>query len=173
MWVHWKRKKMRFTHKEKRIALTVIKDCVSKCTKIKVRKLRGLVKKKDGTWRFCIDYRQLNSITVKNKYPLPIVDEPKGAKWFTKLDMRLGYHQVRMLPEDEHKTAFKTHHGHWEIKVMPFGLTNAPATFQQIMNTIFAPWLSKCVLVFVDDILVYSPTLEDHVTQLQQVFSIL
>lgn len=79
-----------------------------------------LVKKKDGTWRFCVDYRLLNSITVKNKYPLPIVDELldelKGACWFTKLDMRLGYHQIRVMPQDEQKTAFKTHHGHWELR---------------------------------------------------------
>ena len=217
---------MRFNHKEKRITLAGVKDCTSKCTKLQVRKLQGLikkggvahlvqlslmqpnatpptaippqlqellqqhahlfndpttlpparafdhqitlilgaqpvnvkpyryaptqkdeierqvkemlangviqpstslyaspvllVKKKDGPWRFCIDYRNLNSITVKNKYPLPIVDELldelKGSQWFTKLDMRSGYHQVRMSLEDEHKTAFKTHHGHWEFK---------------------------------------------------------
>lgn len=101
------------------------------------------------------------------------MDELGGAKWFSKLDMSSGYHQIRVQPEDEHKMEFKTHHGHWEFKVMPFGLTNAPTTFQAAMNTIFAPLLRKGVLIFMDDILVYSPTLEQHLILLQQVFQTL
>lgn len=136
-----------------------------------------LVRKKDGTWRFCVDYKHLNAQTVKNKHPMPIVkeliDELAGAQWFSKLDFRAGYHQIYINPDDTHKTAFRTHSGLYEFLVMPFGLTNAPATFQGIMNLVFAPLLRKGILVFMDDILIYAKTLPEHLELLQQVFQIL
>lgn len=136
-----------------------------------------LAKKKDGTWHFCVDYRHLNAITVKNKYPLPIIDELldelHGASWFTILDLRAGYHQFRLCEADEMKTAFQTHHGHFEFRVKPYGLCNAPATFQSAMNEILGPLLRKSVLVFIDDILIYSPDLATHVKHVEEVFQLL
>ena len=131
------------------------------------------VAKKDGSLRMCIDFRELNNICVKDHYPLPrtdeLLDQLHGAQWFSKLDLRSGYHQVRVANQDIQKTAFMTRYGLYEFTVMPFGLTSAPATFMRLMQDIFVDFLDKGVIIYLDDILVYAKTREEHDRLLQQV----
>jgi hypothetical protein len=128
------------------------------------------VKKKDNSLRLCVDYRPLNAVTIKNKYPLPCIeilfDQLARAKVFSKIDLRSGYHQIKIEPRDIPKTAFLTRYGLYEYLVMSFGLTNAPAYFMYLMNSVFMPKLDKFIVVFIDDILIYSKTEEDHVDNL-------
>ena len=135
------------------------------------------VKKKNGSLRLCIDYRQLNKVTIRNQYPLPriddLFDQLKGAKVFSKIDLRSGYHQLKVRREDVPKTAFRTRYGHYEFLVMPFGLTNTPTAFMDLMNRVFGPYLDKFVIVFIDDILVYLNSKEEHAKHLRIVLQTL
>ncbi|GJT26640.1 putative reverse transcriptase domain-containing protein [Tanacetum coccineum] len=135
------------------------------------------VKKKDGSFRMCIDYRELNKLTVKNRYPLPriddLFDQLQGSSVYSKIDLRSGYHQLRVREEDILKTAFRTRYGHYEFQVMSFGLTNAPAVFMDLMNRVCKPYLDKFVIVFIDDILIYSKNKQEHEEHLKLILELL
>ncbi|GJR14087.1 putative reverse transcriptase domain-containing protein [Tanacetum coccineum] len=135
------------------------------------------VKKKDGSFRMCIDYRELNKLTVKNRYPLPriddLFDQLQGSSIYSKIDLRSGYHQLRVREQDIPKTAFRTRYGHYEFQVMPFGLTNAPAVFMDLMNRVCKPYLDKFVIVFIDDILIYSKDKKENEEYLKAILELL
>ncbi|GJT43686.1 putative reverse transcriptase domain-containing protein [Tanacetum coccineum] len=135
------------------------------------------VKKKDGSFRMCIDYRELNKLTIKNRYPLPriddLFDQLQGLSVYSKIDLRSGYHQLRVREEDIPKTAFRMRYGHYEFQVMPFGLTNAPAVFIDLMNRVCKPYLDKFVIIFIDDILIYSHNEEEHANHLRVILELL
>ena len=134
-------------------------------------------KKKDKTLRLCIDYKQLNRVTIKNRYPLSriddLFDQLRGVRVYSKIDLHTGYHQMRVRKTDIPKTAFKTRYGHFEFTLMPFGLTNAPTTFMDLMHRVFQPYVDQFVVVFVDDILIYSQSEREHEYHLRIVLQLL
>nr|GEZ10263.1 putative reverse transcriptase domain-containing protein [Tanacetum cinerariifolium] len=133
--------------------------------------------KKDGSFRMCIDYRELNKLTIKNRYPLPriddLFDQLQGSRYLSKIDLRSGYHQLRVREEDIHRTVFRMRYGHFEFTVMPFGLTNAPVVFMDLMNRVCRPYLDNFVIVFIDDILIYSKSTEEHEVHLKLILELL
>ena len=134
-------------------------------------------KKNDKTLRLCIDYRQLNRVTIKNWYPLPkiddLFDQLRGARVYSKIDLRTGYHQLRVRETDIPKTTFRTRYGHFKFTMMPFRLTNAPEAFMDLMHRVFQPYLDRFVVVFVDDILIYSQSKKEHEDHLRIVLQVL
>ncbi|GJU49413.1 putative reverse transcriptase domain-containing protein, partial [Tanacetum coccineum] len=136
-----------------------------------------LVKKKNGSFRMCIDYRELNKLTVKNRYPLSriddLFDQLQGSRVYYKIDLRSGYHQLRVREEDISKTTFRTRYSHYKFQVMLFGLTNAPAVFMDLMNRVCKPYLDRFVIVFIDDILIYSKSRKEHERHLKLILNLL
>nr|GFA83243.1 putative reverse transcriptase domain-containing protein [Tanacetum cinerariifolium] len=135
------------------------------------------VKNKDGSFRMCIDYRELNKLTVKNRYPLPriddLFDQLQGSSVYSKINLQTGYHQLRIREKDIPITAFRTRYGHYEFRVMPFGLTNAPTVLMDLMNRVCKPYLDKFIIVFIDDILIYSKDKEEHEKHLKTILELL
>jgi hypothetical protein len=135
------------------------------------------IRKKDGSWRLCIDYHQMNKATIKNQYPLvridDLFDQMKGATVFSKIDLQSGYHELWIKEDGIPKTTFKTRFGHYEFTIFPFGLTNAPGVFMSLMNGVFREYLDKFIQVFIDNILIYSQTMEEHNEKLRLVLQCL